>query len=404
MKIAPHSLRAVAGPLVVMLTLFAAPTLAQEEEQDEEPSGLYLEAGTWIAQPKGTEFFPATVTDQNNPFDAELLGMSFGTETAGRFRLGWVFGKSYGGIIATYYGQSPEDSTLSGRSPGEFVYGQIQNHPLYAGYRNDGLSDAFEATAGMRLRDFRLDYFNRAFRSPRVRGNWLVGYRNIDVERQFSVEYPTLLNDLPAFIPPFCTPSTPEEEGDFPQCYPNLVPQTDVATMESNYSGRGIEAGMDFEVPFLRNRMQLEAGFVFAVLRGDIRTQYRSTTHVYTLDGVLLAWPYDVLGESLPPENPGDPPIPVADFADQVAFDIALGADSLSATSTIFEVNLGLRFKVWRDLDVFFGLRSANYDNVGVDYRPKVLVLDVNSNLQTVEETDRSVTYEGFYLGMSYQF
>jgi hypothetical protein len=87
-----------------------------------------------------------------------------------------------------------------------------------------------------------------------------------------------------------------------------------------------------------------------------------------------------------------------------MAFEIALAADNLSATSTILEANIGLRGKIWRGLDVFFGLRSANYDNVGVDYRPKVLVLDINSNFQTVEETDRSVTYEGFYLGLSYQF
>jgi len=363
-----------------------------------------LEAGAWIAQPTGTEFFPATVTDRDNPFDAELLGMSFGTETEGRFRLGWVFGKSHGGIMATYYGHSPEESTLSRRSPGEFVYGQILSHPLFAGYRNDGLSDAFDATATIQLRDFRIDYFNRAFRTPRVRGNWLVGYRTIDVRREFEVQYPTLLNDLPAFIPPVCVPSTPEEEDDFPECYPNLVPQADVATIESNYSGRGIEAGMDFEVPFLHNRLQLEGGFVFAVLRGDIQTQYQSTTHFYTLDGEILYWPYDVFGEVLPPEIPGNPPIPVADFADQMAFEIALAADNLSATSTILEANIGLRGKIWRGLDVFFGLRSANYDNVGVDYRPKVLVLDINSNFQTVEETDRSVTYEGFYLGLSYQF
>jgi hypothetical protein len=403
MNTAPLAIRAIAGLFVLIVILGTPPLLAQENEE-EDPAGLYLEAGFWIAEPSGTEFYPATVTDADNPFDAELLAVPFGTDTKGRFRLGYDFGKSRGGIMVTYFSHEADEPSFASQTPGDYIYGEILAYPLFAGYRNDGLADGFDSSARIRLRDTRLDYFNRAFRTPRVNGDWFVGIRTIDVERLLSAEYQTLLNDLPPLIPPYCEVQTPEEEDQFPQCYPNLVPQPDEASMESKYSGRGIEAGMDFNVPFVRNRLKFEGGFVVAVLRGKIQTEYDSTTWLYTLDDEILYWPYDELGETLPPENPGDPGIPVAGLADQEAFSVGLSSQSISATSTVLEANLGLRGTIWRGLDLFGGLRAAYYGDVGADYRPKFLVLDVNSNLQTVEEVHRSVSYEGFYVGLSYQF
>jgi hypothetical protein len=56
-------------------------------------------------------------------------------------------------------------------------------------------------------------------------------------------------------------------------------------------------------------------------------------------------------------------------------------------------------------MDVYAGYRAIHYGNVGVDLRPRNVVQIGNViNTTDASETTRSVTYQGFYAGVGFQF
>ena len=372
--------------LALLLLLLALPpgTAAQEEDDDEGKLGqIYAEVGVWISQAAGLEYEPATVSNTVDPFDTLIVSTEHGTETRFRYRGGYELRSNLGALIFTWYSHEEEVDQGEVR-PGQYVFGEIMAHPLFAGFNNDGLADGYQADARTVLRDFRLDFYRVAFSSPRVIGKWFAGYRRIQHKRFFDVDYFAVLNDLPALIPPLTDPR------------PDLIPIPDSVSTSSSFEGRGIEAGMDFLVPVLRNDVMLEAGFLLAVLRGDLDTQYRSTTSLYVL--------------SLPNEQPeilGPPYLEFTqsvDFIDQLVNPIGLRSENRSTSSDVIDAYFGFRWKAWRDLEVFGGFRSTRYGDVAADLRPRNVVVLGGVNLEDVQEVDRSVTYEGFYGGVSYRF
>jgi len=361
----------------------------QDEADDAEkkPTRFYVEAGVWVALPAGVEFQPAVEFDPNDPFDVQILSPRPDTDPGERYRAGFHLPGDRGSLVGTWFSHDVEQSPAL-RAASDFRYGETLVHPGFAGFDNDGLADAFDFTGDVSLRDFRIDYARTAFRNDRITGRWFVGFRRVHHHRRQEASYSAL---APLNLP------VPIAE------YPQLLPQPDTALIESRFSGRGLEAGLDLELPMLpKYGLSLEGGFAIAVLRGDIDAQFRSTTWVYVEpDGTLFLPPYDW-------DRPIDPnapePVPIAAVLQQLPFGAGLHEESRSTSADVTEAYLGIRWNAWRGLDVLAGFRIARYADVGLDLRVQNVDSLGNLNFVDVIEIDRSVTYEGFYGSLAWRF
>jgi hypothetical protein len=215
------------------------------------------------------------------------------------------------------------------------------------------------------------------------------------------------LNTLYYALAPLQDPMIPPV---FDQARPDLDPQADQALVTSDYRGRGLEAGMEFDVSFVQDRIKLEAGFAVAILSGRVDTGYSSRNWVYvftdpgTEERTILAPPYDFSVE-IPTDPPEDPPPTVADYTTQESIDFRMNSSSRSTISPVMDIYLGLRGRIWQGLEAVLGYRSVFYGNVGVDLRPKASsVTAIGENYVDMDETERSAEYDGFYLGLAYTF
>jgi hypothetical protein len=378
-------------PYIVLLALAVsafspAPSMAQgeDEEEDSRFGRVFAEAEAWVAQASGLDYFPATYNNPVDPSDVRLLGPEYSTETKFRVRAGYELAKNRGGLAITYYGHE-ELLEMTGITPGNFDYGTTLAHPFFAGFYNDGFADGFHAETATVLRDMRIDYYRTAFSNPRAIGKWYIGVRRVEHSREIEVQYFALVPELPALIPPYYTP---------PQGQIGLVPQPDTAYMTSEFEGRGISAGLDVALPLWKNKVLLEGGVGMAVLRGKTDTDYRSTTwyYIHRQSGeiYILEPPYDEFNESIT-------------AIEQLSEDYALQANRLSTTAYVMEAYAGVRWKIWRGIELFGGFRNARYTDVGVDLRANATPNYSGTSL-AVDEKDRSATYEGFYTGVGYRF
>jgi hypothetical protein len=270
--------------------------------------------------------------------------------------------------------------------------------PLFAGVDNDGFADAFISLAATKLRETRVEYVNKAFNSPRIQGRWFVGWRRVDFSRTLSAQYDALAPDIPPLLPPsgFCAEPCP------------LTPRPDLAGTHSRFEGRGIDAGLDVEIPLWKTRVVLEGSAGVSVLRGDLTTQYNSTTYVYVDDfGSILAPPYDEFDDIL---LIGDNAVPYLTFIDQLSLTSGLTSSSLSQTAAVYDLALGFRWRTpFERLEVYGGLRQSYYDNIAAEIRPRNVTFNVNSegvplfNFTDATRTEYSVAYEGFYGGVRFR-
>ncbi len=379
------------------------PKEAQEEAeapaQSDSKGEVYLEAEVWVAQPTGTEYAPATQLDPDNPLQETILTISHGTEPEGRFRAGYTLPGDWGTIVVTYLKQE-DDAELARATPGEFMFGEVSVNPLFAGFANDGLTDSFTTVTRTRLRDLRLDIYRPAFRGARVSGDWFVGWRRVTHIRQMSTLYRALLPDLPVFLPP--TVPCPPNAG----C-PNLAPIPDSGSIDSSFEGRGISAGLEVDFHLWQDKLWLETGVSLAVLRGEIKSDYNSTTSAYFVR-------VDIDGDGTP-ESLIVNPLFYEDFDEfasdvgQATLPIGLEADAIATTSQVVDASVALRWRARRWLEAFVGFRDTRYTDVGVDLRAKVVAISIDDfgfpvrNFEDVTEVDRSVTYEGFYGGIAFR-
>jgi hypothetical protein len=397
MKINRISVCVVPLFVIFALAIPMAPVLAQEED-DYEDNGrfgaAFAELELWVAQGSGFDFYPATRSNPADPFDVELLSPGYSTENRGRYRAGYRLNKNLGALVVTYYSHE-EETELSDVSPGNFIYGELLPVPTFAGFANDGMADAFDASTRSWLRDLRIDYYRTAFDTPRVRGKWFVGWRRVKYGRDFSADYYALIPDLPPLIPPFYDP---------PETGVGLAPEPDSAAMSSNFNGRGLGAGLEVEMPLWKDKLLLEGGLNVAILRGKTDASYQSTTWYYLLQSmsgdIILEAPYDEFEQV---DNSGPVPIPLIDAIVQERSDDGLHADSLSSTAHVVEVSLGFRWKAYKGLDWFGGFRSTRYTDVGTDIRSTSATAHPGP-IPAVSEQDRSATYEGFYTGIAYSY
>jgi hypothetical protein len=70
------------------------------------------------------------------------------------------------------------------------------------------------------------------------------------------------------------------------------------------------------------------------------------------------------------------------------------------------DLQMGVQFKIWRSLTATMGLRELIYADVAADIKRGAPAAQPSgtANFETVSEVDRSVGYEGYFLGVSYRF
>ena len=362
----------------------APPPAQDDEEPAEKPVSIYVELGTWGAEPLGLEYEPAT-RNTGGVAGTEILTMDHEPNYEIYYEAGLVLGSDFGMLRGSWYAQT-DQSSLAAEQPGSFPYGQILSHPLGAGFANDGLADGFASEATTRFSEFRLDLVRPAFRSEAILGTWFFGVRRITHERDLSAVYNALSPTLP--------PLTPAE----------FNPLSETARITSSYQGRGIEVGMEFNMPIATDRLHFETGFAVAALRGKIDSTYDSTNWVYLLDTdandptnspIVLAPPYDELAPDALPDGQS---------ISQGAVTTRLTASGRSTVSPAIDMFVGVRARVWRQLELLLGFRDSYYGDVGVDLRPENVTLGAGLNVQDVTEVDRSVQYEGGYFSVAFTF
>lgn len=384
--------------LMLLLAASISPAWAQDDTDDAEDDGsgkIHVELAIWATQPRGLDFFPATEGDPNAPLNTSLVKFDGGTESERRIRFGYRFGQNRGAVMVTWF-KHDGGGAIVDRRPGEFVFGTTLTHPLFSGFSNDGFADAYDYQFSDELSDGRIDYSRTAVKNRRVIADWFVGVRRVKHSRFQAVNYFALDPGLPALLPPLTAPR------------PDLDPNTETAIMSSSFTGRGIEAGMDFKFPMLKGKVVFESGLAVAALRGKIGTDYTSLTHFYvftdpdTGDVLNLTAPYDEF--ELFFQRTDGSIRPVVDFVTQESLTLGLTNQSLSTSSLVIETYLGVRWNIWRTLEVFLGFRNAQYSDVGLDLRPVGTSVTAGVNLGQLDSTRHSVTYEGFYGGLSYAF
>jgi hypothetical protein len=389
--------------LMMVAVLLSAPSWAEESkpsepavpaEEERKFGWIFLEAADWVAEPAGLEYAPATVRDTTNPYATQALSMPSGTENRARYRAGYLLPGNGGDFVFTWYSHAHE-SLLQRYSPGSFVFGETAAHPLFAGIFDDGTADGFSADTRTVLRDMRIDFYRIGFQSARMTVRWFVGFRRVVHDRSMNATYYAL---SPIYqgqpIPPTLYPPDGPSSA--------LAPIPDVASIQSEYVGRGVEAGAEITFPLTR-RFSVESGFTLAMLKGRVSTSYSSLTHVYALmevDDPLAVERYlePPFSEFETTDSEGNPTL--LSRIRQLESAVGLKTDD-SASGQVIETYVGLRWKAWRNLEAFGGYRDARYTGQGADIRPKVVT---GTNLEDVSRTDRSVDYVGFYLGVSYRF
>jgi hypothetical protein len=356
----------------------AAQAAEAAETEDSRPSpierggDLMIDLGTWIAQPAGLDYQPAIATGIDQLSRTELLEHEHGTETEERWMVGFYLPDDIGLIDVGYFAHRTV-SELERYRPGEpFAFITLWAHPPFAGVNNDARADGFYSRAETVLRDTRLRFSRPMFDSGRIEGRWSIGWRRVAHQRVASARYFAISPDLPPIA------------SDTPR--PDLIPGVDVGELESRFEGRGPDVGLDVDFDLWKDRLTLETELSFAVLRGKINHLYRSVTWSYLEAGIPIDPPYDDA-------------FATPDDVVQASTQVDLRGDSLSTSSQAIDAQIGFRYKVFDWLHAQGGFRSARYDDVGTDLRPESSTFWVYTGL---EETDRSVTYEGFYASVTF--
>jgi hypothetical protein len=376
------------------------------EENADRPGRFLAQIETWIAQPSGLQYVPATFNDPTDPFSTDVAGMKHGTSAESRGVLGYDFKDDIGRFTLAFYSHA-DRAGFSATDPSLFVLGESLVHPAFAGVFDDGTADGAVAGAITEIRDLRLDFSREAFSTRRVSARWLVGIRRVTHVRDFGASYFALAANLPPLQPPLTGTR------------PDLDPLADVASSRSEFEGRGPEFGLELILPVMK-RLRVETGFTGAILRGKIESQYSSRTHFYALTSgdVVIG----VVGPPFAEFEETDPlGAPLVNAIRQVSLPYHGRIESTPASAQVLEGYLGLRLAVWRQVEVYGGFRSARYDDVGMDLRPVVSAPEVigkslafvtgqttpyvsGVRVEGVSQTPRSVTYEGFYLGAGFRF
>lgn len=371
-------------------TWLGMPALAQEADgESERYRHFWIQLEAFPAQPAGTDDIVATRNDSQNEFATTPETLQYDTELKGRWRVGYNISDKAGSIVFTWYAQE-QVVTQTELTPSQYIWGETNVLPLYAGTFYDGLADGYSSTGRAKLRDLRLDYYHNAFKTDHIDGKWFVGYRRVNHTRTHDTTYYSMIPNLPPLLDPISEPQAA------------LVPRPDSALIDSDVNVRGVEAGLDVFIPLAKKRLWIESGLAVAAMRGRVSTTYRSQTHFTVI-------------------RPGDGSVEVIDLNDpnvyedearvsqmqQEEINVGIESSNESGSASIIEGYFGLRWRVWDALEIVGGFRSTVYQ----DFVQQLVFRDAtpNSDLTRftgteIERVTKSVTYEGYYLGLSYMF
>jgi len=200
---------------------------------------------------------------------------------------------------------------------------------------------------------------------------------------------------------------------------PDLSPLPDSAGTRSQYEGRGLTGGIQLEFPLWKNNLVIEGSVAVSVLRGDIDLYYNGSNSYYIeTDGggdfvqILCATPdvcesdYETFDDTF---LEGNNIVYQADRIAQRNASISLSDTKTDQSSLVVENDIAIRWRTpYKRLEVFGGFRQSRYGGVAVELRPTVQAgaPDEDGNFPLtlvggVTENERSVTYEGFYGGVT---
>jgi hypothetical protein len=373
-------------------------------ELDDRLGHWHLDLEQWIAQPSGLDYVATTIANPADPTGTLQMGAQHGTNDSLRVDVGFAFRDDIGRFNLLYW--SHEDQTsFSQYDLGNFAFGENIAPLRFAGVFDDGTADAVDAHGTTTIRDLRLNFSRQAFTTPRVSARWSVGLRTVDHKRNFGATYHAILTGLPLVV-----------------SRPDLDPLPDTAAYISEFSGRGPDFGFDFDLP-LGKRWKVAAGFSLAVLRGDLSTRYSALSRLYavlpgaTIEQVLGPDLPEYLAEWLTLPTQGENARPQIL---QLTMPTGVYNVSRSTSAQVLESGLSVRYRAWRGLEVFGGFRSTRYADVGTDLRPTLSEISVVGQtpgfapgvpgqsvtvpVVGVVEANRSVDYEGFFLGLGYTY
>jgi hypothetical protein len=286
------------------------------------------------------------------------------------------------GSIGGSYDSMYQNDTIEYLAPGQFIFGETRAFPIVPGVFDDGFADGVSANLLRKTREFRLWYSEPAFESPRAKGTWAVGYRQVSHSRDIAISYLAIVPNLPPIIPPVV-----------PDNYdPNrLKPIADYVTQTSNFTGHGLGVNFDVEFP-LHPRFSLISGLSIGLIRGASTSNYVSRTSFYFDDanpGVPLSKDelFTILGAGGEAE--------ILRVAQSVVF-VGTYQPPMSQFAQTLDVYFGFQVNIIKGLKVFAALRDVYYANVGQYVVPDADFSNARTNL--------SAGYEGYVLGLSYRY
>lgn len=388
--------RAARLGLAAVLLLVVPAAVAQEGEEGGEGDRfeglgrIVAELQGWITQPAGADLVVALRQSPNSSLGTDLVSIPTGTESRLRYRVGYELRDNLGTILVTWYATRTED-LRDLFSPSEFQFSQVNTVPLFQGAYDDGLSDGIRSDVTLTTRDLRLSYYRNLPRGERIEARWFVGYRRFVHNRSVETQYFALAPNLPPILDPLTGPRS------------DLDPGVDRGATRSEVNVRGVEAGLEVAMPIWRDRIRLDAGFSVGVLRGRLSTNYESTTHFYAFRGANAGIP--IYLDPNDPEAFEDPDV-VRQLRQETA-DFGIRSNNESTDASSIEGHLGIRWRAWKTLEVVGGFRSVYYDNAAEELVPTTVRADDELTEFTItgfERRSRSLTLEGYYLGVAYRY
>mgnify|MGYP001827311965 CR=1 FL=1 len=382
----------------VLVAAMAAPAVFAQDDEATAPAGepeieglgrIFVELSGWLAQPAGADLTVTVRQDLTTGLTNAIESVPFAAESRMRYRAGYEFRDNIGKIVGTWFGTQHE-GVRKELTPSVFQFATSNVYPEFPGVFDDGLADGYISSYGLTTRDLRLSFYRDFQRAKRVKARWFAGYRRMSHTRSVDTSYYALAANLPPFLEPISGPNSA------------LEPAADRGQTRSELSVRGIEAGLEVDLPIWRERVWIETGLSVSAMRGKVDTDYESRTHFYAYpdgDGNLV---YVDPADGTSFDDPAIVPLLL-----QVEADVAVRANRVATSSAAIDGFLGFRYRAWRTLEVFGGFRSSYFDTVAEDVIPTSATRSDDGrrySVTSVERLSRSLTYEGYYLGMSYAF